>query len=173
MTKLIPLSQGALALVSDHHFDWISQYSWSYASGYATTVIAGTPASMHRLIMNAPKGTLVDHINQHKADNRTSNLRFATKSENALNFPKRTRAQLKERYSRFDHLISSDLSINERIALRMRLAIAEENEQLIAIVIAEMADERRGRALGSAADALIPLAIKHCADLQEATEVNA
>lgn len=40
---------------------------------------------LHRLVMNAAEGELVDHISQDKLDNRKTNLRVASKSINALN----------------------------------------------------------------------------------------
>ena len=41
--------------------------------------------SMHRFIMDAPKGMQVDHINGNGLDNRKCNLRICTKSDNAKN----------------------------------------------------------------------------------------
>lgn len=40
---------------------------------------------MHRLVLEAKKGEIVDHINRNKLDNRRKNLRIATAKLNALN----------------------------------------------------------------------------------------
>jgi hypothetical protein len=48
-----------------------------------------TLLNLHREVINAPKGVLVDHKNGDTLDNRRANLRLATKSQNAQNIPKR------------------------------------------------------------------------------------
>lgn len=40
---------------------------------------------LHRVVMNAPDGVKVDHINGDGLDNRKENLRMCTNSENAWN----------------------------------------------------------------------------------------
>ena len=40
---------------------------------------------LHRFIMNAPKGKVVDHINHDTLDCRKSNLRICTQSQNKMN----------------------------------------------------------------------------------------
>ena len=46
---------------------------------------------VHRFVANAPPGSIVDHINRIRTDNRRCNLRFVTSSENNRN---------RERYSK-------------------------------------------------------------------------
>lgn len=58
------------------------EHRWSVATdGYAKH----RTFKMHRVIMNAEKGQIIDHINQDKSDNRKENLRFATHSVNMRN----------------------------------------------------------------------------------------
>ncbi len=54
-------------------------------------------AAMHREIMNAPQGVLVDHRNGDSLDNRRGNLRFATPAENVRNRSK-TRSKTSSKY---------------------------------------------------------------------------
>lgn len=51
----------------------------------ANNPISGGNIYFHRTIMNAPKGSEIDHINGNKLDNRLSNLRFCSRSENLRN----------------------------------------------------------------------------------------
>jgi hypothetical protein len=40
---------------------------------------------LHRLIVNAPKGSIVDHINGNRLDNRRKNLRIVNRTQHCLN----------------------------------------------------------------------------------------
>jgi hypothetical protein len=51
---------------------------------------------IHRVVMNAPKGMDVDHINGDPLDNRKVNLRICTRSENCRN--RKVRADSKSGY---------------------------------------------------------------------------
>lgn len=86
--KEIPLSQNKIALVDDDDYKNLSIYKWSYMSvGYAVRQSKDTKKfiTMHRQVINAPVGILVDHINMNKLDNRKKNLRLCNKSENMRN----------------------------------------------------------------------------------------
>lgn len=70
----------------------VSAYKWHISdTGYA--VWRGKPKDfddrvtvrMHRLVMGAKPGELVDHLNGNRLDNRKSNLRICTHKENAQN----------------------------------------------------------------------------------------
>ena len=95
--KKIPLTQGKFALVDDEDYErLVAEGKWIYHRGYAirtkhikkTTPFGKWSKSvirMHRLIIDIPDGFEVDHINLNKSDNRRSNLRICTRTENILN----------------------------------------------------------------------------------------
>lgn len=90
MAKEIPLTKGKKAIVDDSDYEWLMRWSWCFNSnGYAVsatfTGIKGKVVYMHRLIMEPPKGKDIDHINGDGLDNRRSNLRIATRSQNLCN----------------------------------------------------------------------------------------
>ena len=92
MTKMIPLTQGKVALVDDEDYKRISRRKWN-ASKHRNTWYARCsevfPAlKMHREIMHAPEGVQVDHVNGNGLDNRKKNLRLCTHAQNLRNSQK-------------------------------------------------------------------------------------
>lgn len=87
--KKIILTQGKFALVDDEDFLELSKFKWSYDGNYARRAIYINGKQkiirMHRLLANTPKGMDTDHINRNKLDNRKSNLRVCSRSENKIN----------------------------------------------------------------------------------------
>ncbi len=78
------------AYVDDIDFDKVKDLNWQFGSGgYAVVTIQKNRIRkhiwMHRLIMNDPKGYIVDHINGNGFDNRRSNLRLSTQRQNICN----------------------------------------------------------------------------------------
>jgi HNH endonuclease len=83
MTKEIDLNSKKKALIDDEDYDKVSGYKWYYSGrGYANT---NKSIKMHRLIMDAPPGMVVDHINGNTLDNRKANLRIVKQSTNIRN----------------------------------------------------------------------------------------
>lgn len=86
--RQIPLTQGKHAIVDLENFERLSQWSWYFHGFYAVRKpynANGKCFMMHRLIINAPEDMYVDHINGNGLDNRRSNLRLCTHTQNCMN----------------------------------------------------------------------------------------
>jgi HNH endonuclease/AP2 domain len=95
--RLVPLTQGKVALVDTSDFDAVSVHQW-YASisphrktFYAKAMIPDETGKKRFVTMvvfllgRAPRGLHRDHINHNTLDNRRRNLRTVTCSENQMN----------------------------------------------------------------------------------------
>lgn len=87
--KLISLSQGLSTKVDDNYYEWLMRYTWcahkNNNTHYAVTFINGRYFTMHRLIMKAERGELVDHADTDGLNNQEYNLRKCSRSQNGAN----------------------------------------------------------------------------------------
>lgn len=88
--RYLTLTKGRQALVDPEDYERLKDYKWCTlvthsGRAYAHTRIAGRMVYLHRVIMNAPPGKCVDHINGNGLDNRRCNLRLCNRTQNALN----------------------------------------------------------------------------------------
>ena len=85
----IRLTQGHVAIVDPEDFERFGKLNWCALIDFKTGNVYAARDSkttlLHRAILDAPKGMLVDHINRNTLDCRRSNLRFATRQQNLLN----------------------------------------------------------------------------------------
>jgi hypothetical protein len=76
----------AVALIDIDDVIEISKHRWCLTTGkYVMTKINRKTLKLHRFILSPPENMEVDHINHNKLDNRRSNLRIVTKSQNQMN----------------------------------------------------------------------------------------
>ncbi len=95
-TRYIPLTRGQFAIVDAADYERINRYRWTACpcedgGFYARRSVPGGTVLMHREIMNAPKGMVVDHIDRNRLDNRQANLRVCTPQQNEFNKRPRSR----------------------------------------------------------------------------------
>ena len=111
--KRIPLTKGKYAIVDDEDYSELAKHKW-YASGkgkyvYAIRDIRGKGEGnrktiiMHRVILNAPDGMEVDHINGDRLDNRKKNLRICSHRENIRNQKKANSSTKTSKYKGVDY----------------------------------------------------------------------
>ena len=90
----IPLTQGQVAKVSAHRYEYLSQFTWyafcAKGKWYATriTTVNGKHKTilMHREILGLLDSRIwSDHINGDGLDNRDENIRPASASQNMIN----------------------------------------------------------------------------------------
>jgi hypothetical protein len=82
-----------VALVDDEDYEYLSQFRWYctherhcyYAVSFKHINGYSVPLRMHRLILNAPRGTMIDHIDHNGLNNQKNNLRFVNYIQNGQN----------------------------------------------------------------------------------------
>ena len=103
--KQIPLGENRYTTVSDEDYGWLVAFGWwNNGNDYAKASLPdGRQVYMHRVIMDAPDGVTVDHINGDGLDNQRENLRFATQVQQNMNRPKYGgKSRYKGVYRRYD-----------------------------------------------------------------------
>ncbi len=99
----IRLNRGQAAIVDAEDYHALSRHKWHcrfrshtrYAARTAP-INSGKPSliMMHRVILNAPPGLYVDHINGNGLDNRKCNLRLVSDAINHMNRHRRKPTRL-------------------------------------------------------------------------------
>jgi AP2-like factor (euAP2 lineage) len=87
------VASGRPVLVDADVYEWANQYKWTLNSvGYARRTVTSktNPCGyatqlMHRALLGAKPGEIVDHVNGLKTDNRRCNLRIVSQSQNMAN----------------------------------------------------------------------------------------
>lgn len=94
----INLPKGFFCLIDREDLEKIMGYKWyAHKDGNTHYAVAHFKKAngerglrrMHRIILGAKKSQMCDHINHNGLDNRKTNLRFCTNSQNQHNTPKR------------------------------------------------------------------------------------
>lgn len=86
----IALKGGAVAIVDPADADRVLAHRWRACSNgrgnvYVRRCGSGSPVYLHRFVIGAQAGELVDHANGDGLDNRRANLRIADHSANGAN----------------------------------------------------------------------------------------
>ena len=96
--RRIRLTQGKYAIVDVEDFEKLNKDKWYLFESkvkdkfYAVRTESRRNIFMHRRIMNAPPGSIVDHRNRDGLDNRKDNLRIVNNMQNCWNSERRLTA---------------------------------------------------------------------------------
>ncbi len=89
--RRIGLTQGKYAIVDVEDYEKLNKDKWYLFESkvkdkfYAVRTEGRRNIFMHRRIMNAPQGSIVDHKNRNGLDNRKDNLRIVNNMQNCWN----------------------------------------------------------------------------------------
>lgn len=89
MRKQLP--SGHYFYFDDEDIDLVNSYKWHIQKGYVATEVGSRKLNqrkvfhLHRLILGASPGQLVDHRDRDPLNNRRENLRLSTRSTNGMN----------------------------------------------------------------------------------------
>jgi len=85
--RMIPLTQGKVALVSALDYEWLSEYKWYATKSSCNWYARRHPGIyMHREIMNCPKGKEVHHEDTNSLNNDRFNLSVCTRKQHAQKY---------------------------------------------------------------------------------------
>lgn len=98
MSKEIPLTQGKVTIVDDDDYEELSKFKWFAKNGFrkieqfyavrrvhADNKYRQETVVMHRFILGAAPGVLVDHIDGNGLNNTRANLRLCNAAQNSYN----------------------------------------------------------------------------------------
>lgn len=139
MVQQISLTRSQVALVDDEDFERVSAFNW-FATGrirksgdrswyaYRTAYVDGRAHNilLHRFIVSAPSGLLVDHRNRDGLDCRRCNLRLCDVQQNAFNRERRLPPSGYRGVHRHYDCWRAQIELNGKIYRRGRLASAED-----------------------------------------------
>lgn len=91
--KTIKLTRGHKTIVDAWNYESLSKFKWREHNGYAKKSIHKSRyhVAMHRVLLWAPPGYEIDHINGNGLDNRLENLRIVTHAQNIRNMKPRSK----------------------------------------------------------------------------------
>jgi hypothetical protein len=141
MTKCIYLTRGRVAVIDDEDLPLVSQYKWQaitpdkdekyfYAQGYLKGEgKRGKRIRMHRLILGAQEGVLVDHKDGDGLNNTRANLRLSTHVTNGQNRrPDKGKKFKGAFYNRTECKWESRIQVNKK---RIRLGYFKSQEEAL------------------------------------------
>lgn len=121
------------AIVDDDSYILLNTFFWFMDNGYTSRAVTidGVTRNilMHRQIMLAECGQLVDHFNRNRLDNRKGNLRIVTHQQNVKNQFRGRLTGVNKRGDLFEasitvdkvlHKLGSYISIEEAIEARIK-----------------------------------------------------
>jgi len=128
LPKEIKLTCGESALVDEDDYDRLVKWKWCLGGWgkylYAISCMKGKCISMHRFIMNTPKGLVVDHLDHNGLNNQKENLRNCTQAQNTQNMNRSKYRGVS--WKKSEHKFVSKIGVNRKCIHLGYFSIPEE-----------------------------------------------
>lgn len=146
--------KNAIALVSKSCLDTVLQFQWylgkdNYPITHGTDdkqIVFGKGLKLHKLLYpNVPKGSIVDHMNHDRLDNRIDNLRICTQKQNSYNTKKRDPDKYKGIYKQTNGLFTAKATKDGKVYQIKDIAIDKEAAKIYDMIAEELFGEYAGK----------------------------
>lgn len=78
-------TNGVVFVVDKEDEQFVKRHKWTLSGKYLQSYINGKRTWLHRVLINAPSGKDVDHVDMNGLNNQKRNLRICCRSENMQN----------------------------------------------------------------------------------------
>lgn len=78
-------TNGTEFIISKEDYEFVCCHKWAISGNYLQSCIGGKRVWLHRMLLDAPKGFDVDHVDMNGLNNKRTNLRLCSRSENMRN----------------------------------------------------------------------------------------
>jgi len=87
MNQILLKNKNNYTKIDNEDYQLVDKFNWYQESDGYVRASGRIKTPIHRLIMKANKGEIIDHIDGNKLNNMKENLRICTTSQNMMNRP--------------------------------------------------------------------------------------
>ena len=135
--------KGVKILIDKEDFERVDSKNWHFCKGYPRSRDGNNHIYLHQFLLGKKKGLVIDHKNRNVLDNRKTNLRHCSLSQNQQN-----RTKVENKTSKYMGVCLASGTANRkkkwRALIKSQLIGYFENEKEAALAYNKVATEKYG-----------------------------